>query len=140
MKLTKQTKVMLLFRLFRYFRIFRNLSYSQIITGHWNMRVSHRPVRNVVPVEGILHQANAAVNSWNGGAVNTNLTIEIGNDLLAPVAEDIGDLMHHPLCIADRGAAPFGNNPSAVNLAQRIRVPPDQFILRWNLSIDDFPF
>src|SRR5215510_10593304 len=103
------------------------------------MRVSHRPVSNVVPVEGILHQANAAVNSWNGGAVNTNLSIKICNDLFAPVAEEISDLMHHPLGIADCGAAPFGNSSSAVYLTKRIRVPPDQFILRWNLSLDDLP-
>ncbi len=101
---------------------------GQIVAGHRHLKIAHRRVGDVDAVDRVLHQARAAVGGGDGGGVDPQLAGHAGDDLLAPVAQDVGhghdralDLLAQQALV--RRLAIVDDPPADDQLALRIGVP-----------------
>ena len=94
-------------------------------------------MRDVVPIDRILHQRDATVDGWNRRRIDSQFPAGKRHDLLAPVSEEIGHLVHRAFRAGQARAIPLADLTTAVQLANQIAIPPDELVLRWNSAGND---
>src|SRR5687768_8512051 len=70
---------------------------AEVITDLRDVRIAHGAEGHTMAINRILHQADTAIRSRDGGAVDTELAIGERHDFLPPVPEDVGDVLDAPL-------------------------------------------
>jgi hypothetical protein len=63
---------------------------GQVVAGHGYLVVAHRCAHDVHAVDRVLHQAHPAVHGGDDRSVDPQFAGQAGDDLLAPIAQDVG--------------------------------------------------
>jgi hypothetical protein len=91
--------------------------FAEIVAHLRHVAVAHGARGDIVAVDRVLHQRDAAILGGNGRAVDAQFAVGEGDDLFAPVAAEVGDLLDAALNARserdERAVFPFADRATA---------------------------